>query len=264
MAALWAGWLQLVVLVPVELIKCKLQVQQSMPPPGPPKLFSKIASVAVAATAPNLAAAAGSSAAAAAVSSAHPVAAAALSPAASGAAAALSAPGAAGAALSAPGAATALTAPRYAGPFDCAVQVFRSQGIRGLYGGFWVTAWRDVPAYAAWFVAYDATKDLLTSDAEAASGRPVTTQTALIAGSVAGVATWVSTYPLDVVKTVIQTAPPGTPSSQLTIGFVARQNYARHGVGFFFRGLAPTVLRAVPVSAVTFYVYERCLDWFGR
>jgi solute carrier family 25 carnitine/acylcarnitine transporter 20/29 len=216
LAATWAGLCQCVVATPVELAKCRMQVQANpvkMHLPG-------------------------------------------------------STPGAAAAAAAVPmascGAAAAAPAPVYSGTIDCARQIYRSGGIRGLYAGWWVTVWRDAPAYAAWFVAYDAVRVLLTPPDELATGAPTSTRTALLAGSVAGIATWVSTYPFDVVKSVIQTAPHGTPPAQLRIVAVARAKYGEHGARFFFRGLAPTLLRAVPVSAVTFYVYERVLDLFGR
>ena len=219
LAATWAGLCQCVVATPVELAKCRMQVQANpvkMHLPG-----STTATPAAAATA----------------AAAVPVAS-------CGAAAA--------------------PAPVYSGTIDCARQIYRSGGIRGLYSGWWVTVWRDAPAYAAWFVAYDAVRVLLTPPDELAAGAPTSTRTALLAGSVAGIATWVSTYPFDVVKSVIQTAPTGTPPAQLRIVAVARAKYSEHGARFFFRGLAPTLLRAVPVSAVTFYVYERVLDLFGR
>jgi len=37
--------------------------------------------------------------------------------------------------------------PKYAGPMDCAKQVFRESGIRGLYKGTGATLLRDVPGY---------------------------------------------------------------------------------------------------------------------
>jgi solute carrier family 25 carnitine/acylcarnitine transporter 20/29 len=237
-AALWAGWLQLIVLVPVELVKCKLQVQQT---PVAPTISTTMPAMQIGMINPTPSAAAAASSSTAA-----------------------SAAAAAAAAASGGSVATVSTGPRYTGPWDCASQILRGSGIRGLYAGYWVTAWRDVPAYAAWFVAYDATKSFLTSDEDARGGRPTSTRTALLAGSVAGVATWVSTYPFDVLKSVIQTAPSGTPARELTMAHVARTNYRLHGAAFFFKGLSPTIIRAIPVSAVTFYVYERCLDWMGR
>lgn len=225
LSATWAGLCQCVVATPVELAKCRLQVQAN-----PVKMH--LARTATVAAAPTTATAA------------------------------VTAPAAVSAAGG--GVCAAAPAPAYSGTIDCARQIYRSGGIRGLYVGWWATVWRDAPAYAAWFVAYDGVRVLLTPADELAAGTPTATRTALLAGSVAGIATWVSTYPFDVIKSVIQTAPPGTPPAQLRIVAVARAKYSQHGARFFFRGLAPTLLRAVPVSAVTFYVYERVLDLFGR
>jgi hypothetical protein len=40
-----------------------------------------------------------------------------------------------------------------------------------------------------------------------------------------------------VIKSVIQTAPPGTPPEQLKIAYVARENYNRHGFKWFWKGM---------------------------
>jgi solute carrier family 25 carnitine/acylcarnitine transporter 20/29 len=159
---------------------------------------------------------------------------------------------------------TAAPAPVYKGTWDCIRQIYRSKGVVGLYAGWWVTFWRDMPAYAAWFLAYDWTRTALQSDADLRARKPVSEWVTITAGSVAGIATWVSTYPFDVIKSVIQTAPPSTPKHELKIMYVARENYRTQGARFFFKGLTPTLLRAVPVSAVTFLVYEACMDFFGR
>jgi solute carrier family 25 carnitine/acylcarnitine transporter 20/29 len=250
-AACWAGTAQLVLCVPSEVVKCKLQVQSTPIVPA--------TAAASASAAPSVA---------------------------------------------------AFAEPIYKGSWDCTKQIYHAGGIRALYSGFWVTFWRDVPAYAAWFVAYDYTRALMQTDQQRREGKPVSQWITLSAGSVAGIATWISTYPLDVLsvhndtltrscfhatvcasvlwrekhaptdrgrlcsshrnicrsrrKSIIQTAPPSTPPAEKKMLHVARVNYARYGAGFFFKGLAPTLLRAVPVSAVTFLVYEWALEAMGK
>lgn len=68
----------------------------------------------------------------------------------------------------------------------------------------------------------------------------------------------------DVLKSVIQTSSPGTPARDLKMWNVAARCYREEGARFFFKGLTPTLLRAVPVSAVTFWVYEACMGVMGR
>ena len=61
--------------------------------------------------------------------------------------------------------------PVYRGTFDCIRQIYRASGVRGLYAGWWVTFWRDAPAYAAWFVAYDWTRAALQSGGKLSTNR---------------------------------------------------------------------------------------------
>jgi solute carrier family 25 carnitine/acylcarnitine transporter 20/29 len=80
----------------------------------------------------------------------------------------------------------------------------------------------------------------------------------LVSGAVAGAVSWLSCYPVDVVKSVVQTGGKGEGK----VGEVVRELWGRGGWRSFFRGLSPTLIRSVPVNAVTFVVYEHSqLAW---
>jgi len=136
--------------------------------------------------------------------------------------------------------------------------VYRQEGVRGLYRGYSATALRDIPSYGVYFLTYEYTKDQLVAASQLHS--PVLPM--LAAGGVAGCVSWLSCYPLDLVKSVIQTenavvAGSGTGSSSgLSMWGVTKRLYAEGGVSRFFRGITPCLLRSVPVNAVTFVVYE--------
>jgi solute carrier family 25 carnitine/acylcarnitine transporter 20/29 len=83
---------------------------------------------------------------------------------------------------------------RYKGPLDCLRYTYNNFGIFGLYRGFVTTFWRDAPSYGVWFVVYEWVKHTLTPRNEKSSVSAM-----LTAGSAAGVATWVCTYPMDVI-----------------------------------------------------------------
>ena len=88
----------------------------------------------------------------------------------------------------------------------------------------------------------------------------------LLAGGLAGVVTWTSVFPLDVIKTRLQSPEalaierrPGLASNPLleatarqTAGTfaVARQVYEQEGTSGFFRGLGVCSIRAFIVNAV--------------
>lgn len=84
-----------------------------------------------------------------------------------------------------------------------------------------------------------------------------------IGGGIAGSATWALVYPIDVVKSVIQTAPLNATKEQLDATHVTLKILRERGIGTFYRGLGVTVLRAFPVNAATFYFYELCQRWFA-
>ena len=95
----------------------------------------------------------------------------------------------------------------------------------------------------------------------------------LMCGGLAGVVTWASIFPLDVVKTRVQTQMmqhpglvrdgeqasllrPEARRSQLTSLQIARHAYQTEGLGVFFRGLGICSVRAFVVNAVQWAVYE--------
>jgi solute carrier family 25 carnitine/acylcarnitine transporter 20/29 len=142
--------------------------------------------------------------------------------------------------------------PKYAGSLDCTRQLLREGGVRSLYRGTLMTLARDGPGSAAYFTAYEVVKKRL-SGPPGPDGKPQISLLAIMAaGATAGVAMWIPVFPVDTVKSRLQSAP-GKP----TIGGVVRDLYVRGGgVRAFFPGLAPALARAVPANAATFLGVE--------
>lgn len=82
----------------------------------------------------------------------------------------------------------------------------------------------------------------------------------LIAGGLAGTVSWAISYPIDVVKSSIQTLPEASTVVERSIVYQTRTIYKRHGFKAFFNGLGTTLVRAFPVNAVTLCMY----DWMTR
>ena len=70
---------------------------------------------------------------------------------------------------------------------------------------------------------------------------------------------WGVTYPLDMLKSRIQTVPDSAPRSEFGMAHNARGILAQYGLRGFVVGLPTTLARAVPVNAITFLVYEHSL-----
>ena len=79
----------------------------------------------------------------------------------------------------------------------------------------------------------------------------------LVAGGIGGIATWVVSYPMDVIKSRIQ-----TDSSYRGIWHCAATSYKAEGMSVFFKGLETTIVRAFPVNAIIFITYEVLMKVF--
>lgn len=141
---------------------------------------------------------------------------------------------------------------------QCAQYLLRKYGVvRGLYRGWAITAARDMPAIGIYFYSYDVIKSCLSGGDRANE----TNATLLISGGFAGSLSWLLLQPLDVVKTLKQSL---RPEKMQPIAAIVRQHWAAEGPGFLMKGYAATLLRSFPVNAVTFLVYEKCMEFFGE
>ncbi|KAI9223211.1 mitochondrial carrier domain-containing protein [Blastocladiella britannica] len=146
-----------------------------------------------------------------------------------------------------------------------AARVLTTRGPTGFYRGGLITLLRDSPGYAVYFAGYEGLKHALArgTGRSAADDRAVQ----FWAGGGAGVLSWASIYPLDVIKSRIQVTDAPLVGS-LRAGFqesvaVARTMLREEGARVFFRGMQPALVRAFYVNAVTFVTYEVAMDWLS-
>ncbi|QDZ22658.1 mitochondrial carrier protein [Chloropicon primus] len=143
--------------------------------------------------------------------------------------------------------------------YGCVQQIVREGGLPNLYRGFKQTLLRETFSYACYFGSYEATLRSITPE-----GKQPSTWSILLAGSVSGLVVWGPVYPIDVVKTRIQACKKETPD---TTWRCTQQIIASEGVKGLFRGFSAAMLRAVPVNAITFLVFEQvqlCLPQWQR
>eukprot|EP00124_Ichthyophonus_hoferi_P004315 Ihof_evm1s460 gene=Ihof_evmTU1s460 len=92
---------------------------------------------------------------------------------------------------------------RYKGPMDCAKNIYREGGIRGVSRGFCATMLRDCIASGFYFATYEILKRKLTPVGQEAPG----VGGILVAGGSAGMINWAMALPIDTLKSKLQTAP---------------------------------------------------------
>ncbi|RBR13419.1 uncharacterized protein FIESC28_08200 [Fusarium coffeatum] len=149
-------------------------------------------------------------------------------------------------------------------------QIWRQEGVRGLYFGGTVTALRDSVGYGFYFWSYELSTRWLATEPDEQTSFHHEAAKVLFCGGLAGVATWASIFPLDVIKTRVQaqtavglaeTSPLLQSNGSLRTSRagalqVAQEAYREGGSRVFFRGLTVCSVRAFIVNAVQWAVYE--------
>ncbi|KAL4423143.1 hypothetical protein ABPG77_007796 [Micractinium sp. CCAP 211/92] len=179
----------------------------------------------------------------------------------------------------------------YRGFFHAFVQIARCEGLRGLYRGL-LPSLLLVSHGAIQFAVYEELKsaaqhislerftcslDRLTSGRLARSGgggssgggssggggnggqgalRELSPAEITAFGALSKLAASVATYPSQVLRSRLQQRMDARALRYTGVGDVIKKTLQREGVGGFYKGLVPNVLRVMPQSALTFLVYE--------
>ncbi|KAL1411963.1 hypothetical protein Q8F55_002956 [Vanrija albida] len=141
--------------------------------------------------------------------------------------------------------------------------MWREYGLRdGIMRGYWITFVREIPAYAGFYTGYETTKRFWIKQ-QGTTDLPI--WALLSSGAVGGLGYWLACYPLDIAKSRVQlAAAPPSRGGWLTGGYITREIGAivrEGGTKALFRGLGPSLVRAVPAAASTFVAFELTRDY---
>jgi solute carrier family 25 carnitine/acylcarnitine transporter 20/29 len=148
----------------------------------------------------------------------------------------------------------------YRGPIDATRQIIAAQGIRGFYRGLNVTFLREAQAYGVWFLTFEYLMHRTIRSGVKREDIPA--WKLMFYGAIAGEMLWLSSYPLDVVKSKIQSDSFKNPQYRGAIDATVK-TFKQSGFLGFWRGVVPTLLRATPASASTFASVELTLRLLG-
>lgn len=138
--------------------------------------------------------------------------------------------------------------PKYSGGIDVVRQLYKEGGIRSVFRGSAMTLARDGPGSALYFATYETVKRNLTpKDPVTGKPGPLSMSAVMVAGGAAGIAMWIPVFPVDTIKSRLQSAE-GRPTISGTIKGI----HASGGLKAFFPGIGPAMARAVPANAATF------------
>lgn len=144
----------------------------------------------------------------------------------------------------------------YNGPVDCVRKLGAHEGFfRGVYRGSAVTVLREAQAYGFWFLSFEW---MMNSDARrnGIDRKDIAPYKVAAYGGLAGEVLWLSSYPFDVIKSKMQTDGFGKDRKYKSMRDCFAQTWRAEGARGFWKGIAPTLMRAMPVSAGTFAVVE--------
>ncbi|KAH6910153.1 mitochondrial carrier [Coprinopsis sp. MPI-PUGE-AT-0042] len=139
--------------------------------------------------------------------------------------------------------------------------MWKEYGLRkGIMRGYWVTVFREIPAYAGFYTGFEFTKRKFKQT----YGENLPVWALLASGSMGGISYWLACYPLDVVKSRIQlraTPPTGTPVQY--VWWELKAIVHESGPRGLLRGLSPSLLRSIPAAASTFAAFELTREWLA-
>ena len=118
-----------------------------------------------------------------------------------------------------------------------------------------MTLFREAFAYGAWFTAFEW---MMNTDA-ARTGvdrKDISTYKVAVYGGLAGEVLWLSSYPFDVIKSKMQTDGYGKDKKYPNMRACFAATWREGGLRGFWKGIGPTLARALPVSAGTFTTVE--------
>lgn len=149
-------------------------------------------------------------------------------------------------------------------------------GLINFYRGFSPTILGMLPYAGVSFLTHDTMGDLLRlptfakwttlpQPKNAPEGKPAPLQSwaELLAGGVAGLVSQTCSYPLEVIRRRMQVAGAVGDGHRLRIAETAKLIIKERGLPGLFVGLTIGYVKIVPMSAVSFFTYERLKTLFG-
>jgi len=147
------------------------------------------------------------------------------------------------------------------GPLDCLRMIYQKNGVKGCFRGMTSTIIRETPSYGVYFASFEVLqRKFVANHSSPDQSRLAKSLKLMVAGGLSGVLGWISTYPIDVIKTKIQAQPIGQSPQFAGIIHCFRKLVESDGLSSLWRGLTPTIIRAFPSNAVIFLTYTLTIE----
>ncbi|CAI0449776.1 unnamed protein product [Linum tenue] len=137
-------------------------------------------------------------------------------------------------------------------------KIWRDDGFRGFFRGNGLNVTKVAPESAIKFYTYEMLKNVIR-DFKGGQDVDIGASGRLMAGGLAGAVSQTAIYPMDLVKTRLQTHPcEGGKAPKL--GTLTRDIWVHEGPRAFYKGLVPSLLGIVPYAGIDLAAYETLKD----
>ncbi|GAV82797.1 Mito_carr domain-containing protein/EF_hand_3 domain-containing protein/EF_hand_5 domain-containing protein [Cephalotus follicularis] len=134
-------------------------------------------------------------------------------------------------------------------------KIWKEDGLLGFYRGNGLNVLKVAPESAIKFYAYEMLKNVIGGEDKSDIG----TSGRLFAGGMAGAVAQTAIYPLDLVKTRLQTC--GNENGKVPkLGRLTKDIWVREGPRAFYKGLVPSLLGIIPYAGIDLAAYETLKD----
>ncbi|GMM34679.1 organic acid transporter [Saccharomycopsis crataegensis] len=149
----------------------------------------------------------------------------------------------------------------YKGPVDCIRKIYSASGTAGIFRGLGPTLVRESHGMGIYFATYEfLINESMKTNKVKRTDIPGWQLCAF--GGISGITLWMSIYPIDIIKTRLQTDDLKNKAFKNSFQ-CAKHILQTSGYKAFFNGFSVCLLRAFPANAMTFYAFELAMRALG-
>ncbi|GAV85393.1 Mito_carr domain-containing protein/EF_hand_3 domain-containing protein/EF_hand_5 domain-containing protein [Cephalotus follicularis] len=130
--------------------------------------------------------------------------------------------------------------------------IWREGGILAFFRGNGLNVLKVAPESAIKFYIYEMLKNFMVKSKGGGDKADIGTPGRLLAGGLAGAVAQTAIYPMDLVKTRLQTCGGKVPN----LGALSRDILVHEGPQAFYRGLVPSLVGIIPYAGIDLAAYE--------
>ncbi|CAI5756668.1 unnamed protein product [Candida verbasci] len=144
---------------------------------------------------------------------------------------------------------------QFNGPLDCFKKIYNVNGLTSIYKGLVPTLIRESIGLGIYFATYEALIMNEIKKTPKLIRENIPAWKLCLFGGLSGYSLWIGIYPIDVIKSKLQTDSLKNSKYNSSIS-VIKDIWKLNGIKGFYKGFIPTILRAAPANGATFAVFE--------